>query len=126
MSGTFDAATLTELRDLRTVRIETSRAPEQPPRAATIWIVVDDVDRVLVRSIRGERGRWYRDLRAQPLGAVLVAGRRLSIRAELADDPERIESCSQALAAKYARSGASLASMLVEDVLHATLELRPA
>jgi hypothetical protein len=126
MSGTFDAATLTELRDAGTVRIETSRAPEQPQRSAIIWIVVDGGDRVLVRSVRGERGRWYRDLRAHPIGAVVVAGRPVAIRAELADDRERIESCSAALSAKYARSGASLASMLVEDVLHATLELRPA
>jgi len=126
MSGTFDSATLTELRDAGTIRIETSRAPGQPLRAATIWIVVDEEDRVLVRSVRGERGRWYRDLRANPSGAVGLAGRRLAIRAEPADDPERIESCSAALSAKYARAGASLASMIVADVLHATLELRPA
>jgi hypothetical protein len=126
MSGSFETATLSALRDAGTVRIETSRAPDRAPREAIIWIVVDEADRVLVRSVRGERGRWYRDLRAHPFGAVVVAGHRHSIRAELADDPGRIESCSAALSAKYERSGASLASMLVEDVLSATLELRPA
>jgi len=114
------------LRSARTVRIETSASAGRPVHEAIIWVVVDDAGRVLVRSWRGERGRWYRELRANPTGTLRVGTRRVPIQAELAVDPERVESCSRGLRQKYASARGSLAEMLVDDVLATTLELRPA
>ncbi|MGH2402121.1 MAG: nitroreductase/quinone reductase family protein [Candidatus Limnocylindria bacterium] len=122
----FDAEVLLALRGARTVRIETSARAGGPTHSATIWVVVDEMGRVLVRSWRGERGRWYRELRANPSGTLHVANRHVPIRADLADDAQRIEACSRALREKYASARGSLAEMLVHEVLPTTLELRPA
>ena len=54
----FDANTLRDLRDLREVTIRTEQHPES---AVVIWVVVAD-DEVFVRSVQGNKGRWYRDL----------------------------------------------------------------
>ncbi len=88
---TFDPELLLALRGARTVRIETSAGAGRPVHEAIIWVVVDDAGRVLVRSWRGERGRWFRELRANPAGAVRVGPRRVPVHAELAADPVRIE-----------------------------------
>jgi hypothetical protein len=114
------------LRDARTVRIETSAGPGRAPHEAIIWVVVDDGGRVLVRSWRGERGRWYRELRANPAGRLRLGDRWVAVRAEPAADPERVEACSQGLREKYATARGSLAEMLVDAVLPTTLELHPA
>lgn len=122
----FEPDVLEAIRVARVVSIETSREPGGSPRETLIWVVVDDADRVLVRSVRGPRGRWYRDLQANPVGALLVDGEAIGVRASDASDPERVEACSRALRAKYARSVESLASMLDADSLPTTLELSPA
>jgi hypothetical protein len=114
---------LLALREVRTVQIETAPAPDRPVHRVPIWVVVDDAGRVLVRSWRGARGRWYRDLRANPTGRLHVGDRWAPFRAELAADPERVEACSRALSEKYARARGSLAEMLVDEVLPTTLEL---
>lgn len=121
----FDVETLAALAVARTVAIETSR-PQGPPRRTVIWVVVADPGRVFVRSVRGPRGRWYRDLVANPSGALIVDGTRVAVRAEAASDPEGVAACSRALEAKYARAGGSLASMLMPETLETTLELVPA
>ena len=126
MTASFPAQLLEALRTASTVRIHTSRAPGEPTRRTTIWAVVDEADRVLVRSVRGDRGRWYRDLLAHPRGSLEAGGRTVEVTAEPASDPERVGACSRALSAKYARAAASLASMLVPEVVHATVELHPA
>jgi hypothetical protein len=56
----FDVDTLHELRELQEVAIQTEKHPET---AVVIWVVVAD-DEVFVRSVRGPKGRWYRDLAA--------------------------------------------------------------
>ena len=123
---TFDPEMRLLLRAARTVRIETSAGAGRPVHEAIIWVVVDDAGRVLVRSWRGERGRWFRELRANPVGTLRVGSQRLPIRAELAADPERVEACSDGLRLKYATARGSLAQMLVDEVLPRTLELHPA
>jgi hypothetical protein len=105
------------------VRIETSRRDGTTKRRI-IWIVVDEGE-VFVRSVRGERGRWYRHLLERPVAAVHVAGRRTEVKAERADDAASIERCSRALEQKYA-GDPSLRSMLVPAVLPTTLRLVPA
>jgi hypothetical protein len=118
-----DASVGDALRAARTIQIETSTTPASPAHRATIWVVVDEHDRILVRSWRGEHGRWYRELRANPTGRLRIGDRWMSFRAELAADPERVDACSRALREKYASSRGSLAEMLVDEVLPATLEL---
>lgn len=120
----FTAEALDRLRESEEVEIETWRAPEAPVHRTIIWVVVDDQDRVLIRSVRGDRGRWYREALANPECLLWVEGAALAVRAEPAADPDRVEAASAALAAKYA-ADSSLRSMLRPDVLGTTLELLP-
>lgn len=122
----FDADELAAMRTVRTVVIETSARPGAPVHRTPIWVAVDEADRVLVRSVRGAAGRWYRELVANPDGALDVGGRRILFRAERATDGDRIDACSRAIAAKYASSRGSVASMLQDEILDTTLELRSA
>ena len=125
MSG-FGDPVLDALRAARTVRIETAAAPGGAVHEAIIWVVVDDAGRVLVRSWRGERGRWYRELGANPRGTLRVGDMAVAVRAEPAGDEERVEACSRGLAEKYAGAGGSLSGMLLDEILGTTLELLPA
>lgn len=104
------------------VRVET-QAPGGPVHRTIIWVVVDD-DEVFIRSVRGERGRWFREAQANPAIALHLDGRRLSATAIPADDPDSIERASQALRRKYARDPA-LRTMLVPDTLPTTLRVEP-
>jgi hypothetical protein len=121
----FSADDARLLRDTSMVEVETSRGPGAPVHRTIIWIVADDAGRAFVRSVRGGRGRWYRELVANPHAAVIVAGRRIPVSVSAADD-QGMEAASRLLAEKYRTSRASLASMLREDVLPTTLELEPA
>ena len=125
MSG-FDPDALEAMRTVRTIEIETSRGPGRPVHQTTVWIVVDEAERAFVRSEFGERGRWFRELLANPSGAVHVGSTRIPIHAEHAADPDRIAACSRALSAKYRTSRGSLAVMLRDEVLESTLQLHPA
>lgn len=121
----FAPEVLETIRAAREVTVETARAPGDPSRGTVIWIVVDSADRVLVRSVRGARGRWYRDLVANPVGALRIGASRVRVRAELAADRERVTSCTSALQAKYPTARASVAAMVRPEVLDATLQLTP-
>ncbi|HET6745859.1 MAG TPA: DUF2255 family protein [Candidatus Limnocylindria bacterium] len=114
------------LRDAREVSIETRSAPDVPPHRTTIWIVVDEQDRTFIRTFRGPGSRWYREALAGDSVGILVDGQRIEATVEHADDAERIEACSEAFRRKYRTSRASLAGMLVPEVLPTTLELHPA
>jgi hypothetical protein len=124
MSG-FALDDATGMRKTSLVEIETSRGPGATVHRTVIWIVADEDGRAFVRSVRGARGRWYRELVANPAGAVHVGGRRIAVRAAPADEAG-IEACSRLLSEKYRTSRASLASMLREETLDTTLELEPA
>jgi hypothetical protein len=119
----FAASDLVVLDAEAEVMIETRADPDAPVHRTIIWVVVDDGD-VYVRSVRGVRGRWYRELTKFPDGALLIDDRRLSFRAVPASDAASIEACSTSLLRKYGR-GASLDSMLGPDVLPTTLRLVP-
>jgi hypothetical protein len=118
----FDAATLELLDREAEVDIVTD-APDQLPRRATIWIVVED-GAVYVRSVRGARGRWWRALLDQPQATLHVAGRGIPVIAVRASD-SGVLACSRGLTRKY-RGDASLPSMLEPDTLPTTLRLVPA
>jgi hypothetical protein len=103
------------------IQIETSRGEGAPARRTIIWAVVDDGE-VYVRSVRGDSGRWYRDILSDPEAAVLVDGESVPVRAVPTPDDGSIERTSAALRRKYADSP-ELGSMLRDDVLHTTLRL---
>ena len=119
----FDQDVVRLFADEMEVDIETWSA-ERAARRTTIWIVV--VDGVpLIRSVRGERGRWYRDLIVEPHGAVHAAGRRIPVRAIPVEDQETISACSDAFREKY-RGDPAVRTMVRTDVLGTTLRLVPA
>lgn len=122
--GGFDPAVLELLRAEREVTIVTAAADGRPHRAI-IWVVVDGRDRVLVRSWRGARARWYREAVGRSTVELEVGGRSVTVMAVIATDAERVHACSAGLEAKYA-GDPSTPGMLREAILDTTLELRPA
>jgi hypothetical protein len=118
----FKPDDLALLEGAEEVDIET-QAPGGPVHRATIWIVVDG-DSAYIRSVRGPAGRWYRELLANPAGAVHVDGRRLAATAVRASDPDSIERVSAALRRKY-KGVTGLASMLKPETFETTLRLEP-
>lgn len=123
MSPSFDATELGTLRDDEEVEIETAAGVEGPTHRAIIWVVVDQQDRVLIRSYRGPGARWFREITANPEARVHVQGHALTVRAMPAADPDRVAACSDGLRRKYA-GHASMPGMLRQH-LETTLELRP-
>ena len=121
--ASFDDAAVASLRDVREVTMETRGAGGAIHRAI-IWVVVDESGRVMIRSWRGAGARWYREAVAADGAALAFDGTTLPVRVEAATDPERIESCSRELLAKYA-GDRSARSMVRDEVLDTTLELHP-
>src|SRR5215472_10433505 len=93
----FDAAILSELRELREVTIRTEK---HPASAVVIWVVVAD-DEVFVRSVSGNKGRWYRDLAAGGPATLEFAGRRLEVQALPATDADSTGRASREYLRKY-------------------------
>ena len=119
MAG-FDADTLGALRELREVGLRTDRHPQS---AVVIWVVVAD-DGVFVRSFRGAKGRWYRDLAGGGPATLEFAGRRLAVQAVPANDPAAIEHASREYLRKYG-PGPYATAMVQPDILSTTLRLDP-
>ena len=105
------------------VRVETTR-PDGTTHRTTIWIMTDGDD-VFVRSVRGERGRWYRDLVANPDLVVRAGKRAIAARAVPAADDDSVARCSAALEQKY-KGIPGLEPMLRPDTFATTLRLEPA
>jgi hypothetical protein len=116
----FDADTLRELRDVQEVRIRTEKHPNS---AVVIWVVVDD-DEVFVRSWRGAKGRWYRDLAAGGPATLEFAGRRLAVQAIPAADQDAVARASREFLRKYQRSSHAQ-EMVRPETLPTTLRLEP-
>jgi hypothetical protein len=116
----FDADTLRALRDADEVAIRTGK---HPANAVTIWVVVAD-DEVFVRSVRGAKGRWYRDLAAGGPATLEFAGRRLAVQAIPANDPAQVDRASREYLRKYQPSPYAQA-MVKPEVLSTTLRLEP-
>jgi hypothetical protein len=124
MGGAFDRATLARLQSAEEVEIETSAAPGAERHRTIIWVVVDERDRVLIRSVRGAAARWYREALAQPASVLHHGGVAVPVIALPATDAERVTACSRGYLAKYAGDPAT-PSMLREATLATTLELLP-
>jgi hypothetical protein len=123
----FPADILAAVADRDEVELETTRR-SGAKRKTIIWIVVDGSD-VFVRSVRGEDGRWYQDLLANPEGVLHFRGRPklppVPFRALHTPDADSVARTSRAFEAKYRGQGASLRSMLQQTVLPTTLRLEP-
>jgi hypothetical protein len=116
----FDADTLRALRDTEEVTIGTDKHPRT---AVVIWVVVADGE-VFVRSARGAKGRWYRDLAAGGSATLEVAGRRLAVQATPATDQASIARASREYLSKY-QSSPYVQSVVRAEVLPTTLRLEP-
>ena len=66
MTSSFDASLLERLRTIEEVELETAMPGGGTPHRTVIWVVVDEHDRVLIRSFRGPGARWYREAIANP------------------------------------------------------------
>lgn len=121
----FDADTLAQWRDTDEIEIETTRGGDAPVHRTVIWIVADDTT-AYVRSVRGPAGRWYREMRGNPHGAVHAGGRRVAVAAEVVDDAATIAHVSELIRQKYERKWPGpTASMLRAETLPTTLRLSP-
>ena len=118
--ATFDADTLRDLRDLREVAIRTEKHPDD---AVVIWVVMAD-DEVFLRSVRGSKGRWFRDLATGGSATLEFAGRRLAVQALPASDADSIARASREYLKKYQPSPYAQ-SMVRAEVLPTTLRLEP-
>lgn len=116
----FDADTLGDLRQVREVRIRTGK---HPGSAVVIWVVVAGDD-VFVRSFRGARGRWYRDLVAGGSATLEFAGRQLAVQAIPASDPAAVDGASREFLRKYG-PGPYAQAMVKPETLPTTLRLEP-
>jgi hypothetical protein len=126
MAKTFDPDTLKTWDQTREVDIETSRGDGAPVHRTTIWIVVDG-DIPYVRSVRGPAGRWYREMVANPRGAVHAAQDSVAVTASPAADSDSVARVSAAIERKYRQgSPGSTDAMLRDETLPTTLRLDPA
>lgn len=116
----FNTDTLQELRNLQEVAIRTEK---HPGSAVVIWVVVAD-DEVFVRSVRGNKGRWYRDLATGGSATLEFAGRRLGVQAFPENDANAIARVSREYLTKYQPSPYAPAVVRAE-VLPTTLRLEP-
>jgi hypothetical protein len=126
VNGSFDPETLRLLDETKEVRIETRRDEDAPAHRTIIWVVTVDGG-VFVRSVRGEKGRWYREVSANPNAALHAGDARIPVRAVAAADPSTVERVSEAYRSKYGRtSPGSTRAMLQPETLPTTLKLEPA
>jgi hypothetical protein len=126
VNDSFDPETLRLLDETKEVRIETRRDEDAPAHRTTIWVVTVDGD-VFVRSVRGENGRWYREVSANPSAALHAGDRRIPVRAVPVTDEPTVGAVSEAYRSKYGRtSPGSTRAMLQPETLPTTLMLEPA
>ncbi|MGH2484162.1 MAG: nitroreductase/quinone reductase family protein [Candidatus Limnocylindria bacterium] len=120
----FPPDVLDRLRTTDEVRIQTRPALSAPAHRTTIWVVVDEGGRVLIRTYQGPNSRWYREVRANPECVLWLGRDAVPVRAGPANDPDRIAAASRGYEAKYAGDPA-VRGMVAEAQLPTTLELRP-
>lgn len=108
----FDPATLSRLERVRDVRLETAALDGSRRHRTIIWIVTA-ADEAFIRSVRGAKGRWYREVLAEPEVILHVESEAIPGIAVPATDAESIQRVSDAFSAKYGwLSRGSTASML--------------
>jgi len=126
VNDSFDTETLRILDETKEVYIETRRDGDSPEHRTIIWVVVVE-DEVFVRSVRGQRGRWYREISSNPEGAMHVEDDRIPVHATPATDGPTVDAVSDAFRSKYEESSPGpTAAMVRPEILPTTLKLSPA
>lgn len=123
MADHFDPDILHHLADLEEIEIETVALDQPALHRTTIWIVTVGSD-LYVRSYKGPRGRWYQQIRANPIGAIFTAEHRIPVSAVPVADDVTNARVSEAYLRKYHTSEFASA-MVTPDVLPTTLRLDP-
>jgi hypothetical protein len=122
----LDPEILDALDRTEEVHIGTRRDASSPEHETVIWAVVVDGG-AFVRSVRGGKGRWYREASANPEVTIRVNDERVPAHAVPEADARTIEKVSEAIREKYGASfPGPTAAMLREEVLATTLRLLPA
>jgi len=121
--ASFPAEQLERVDQREEVEIET-RAADGTVHRVIIWAVVDDGE-VFVRSVRGAKARWYRELLREGSGVLRVGEEHIPVRAIQAPDEASVTRTTQALHRKY-QGDPAVWAMVREDVLETTLRLEPA
>lgn len=116
----FDKETLAQLSAQDEIAIRTEK---HPAAAVVIWVAVAEGE-VFVRSARGPRGRWYRDVADGGEARLEFEGRMLPVHAVPATDPQSVERASREYLRKY-RHSPYAQSVVRPDVLPTTLRLEP-
>ena len=106
MNDSFGEETLRLLDETKEVRIETRRDDDAPEHRTIIWVVVVEGE-VFVRSVRGDKGRWYREISANPEGALHVEDDRIPVKAAPATEEATVNAVSAAFRSKYQQSSPS-------------------
>jgi hypothetical protein len=116
---------LRKLAENDEVVIETRLDPKSPKHRTVIWIVPTD-EGIYVRSVRGTRGRWYREATANPAVIIHAGRRKAAAWAEAAESSAVIKAVNRAYQEKYGeRWPDDIRSMLKPSVLHTTIQLTP-
>jgi hypothetical protein len=124
ISGHFAPDVLERFAHTPVIEVVTRAAPDAPVHRTPIWAVVDeDEGTVYVRSMRGTKGRWYQEMRAQPQAEAIVDGERVPVNAMLASQGE-IKRATAAYQRKYGQSP-YVSALLEPDVFPTTLRLEP-
>lgn len=111
------------LESVEEVDIETSRGAGAPVHRTTIWVVVGDGE-VFVRSLKGEDGRWYRELTANREAVLHVEGDAVRVHAAEAADPDSVARATEGFRRKYGTSP-YLESMIRDEIASTTVRLDP-
>src|SRR5262252_4118683 len=88
------------LAETEEIKIETQQHVASPIHRTTIWVVVLG-ENIFVRSVRGKHGRWFKEITANPSGAINMEGQRIPVRAVPVTDPNMIEQVSKEYLRKY-------------------------
>ena len=114
---------LWKLAESDEIDIETRRDAKSPSHRTTIWIVPAK-DGVFVRSVKGQKGRWYQEALANPVVTIRVGRRKVVARGELEKNPAVIREVSDGYREKYGeRWPDDTKPMLKPSVASTTLRL---
>jgi hypothetical protein len=119
MNKRFDQAIVRQLEAADEIRIITSAPKTTSKHQATIWVVVVRGE-PFVRSFRGAKGCWYRDIMANPLADLKVNGNTLRAKGVAVSDQGLVDEVSRAYLEKY-RDSPYAKDMVRPEVLPTTL-----
>jgi hypothetical protein len=124
MATEFDEEVIQLLAKIDEVEVETRAGPDAPAHRVTIWVVVDG-NAAYVRSVRGARGRWYREATAYPEAVLHAGARKIQVHIQSISDVATIARVSDAFLRKYVQWPNDARAIVRDEVLATTLRLQP-